>query len=163
MLDHNTYKGDALLEKSYVKDFLTKERVRNKGEVKQYYVEGDHEPIIEPKVFDMVQEEIKRRGKMGHCSGGYAFSSKVVCGDCGGFYGPKIWHSTDKYRKMVWQCNQKFKNKEKKCGTPTLTEQELKQAVVKSESARLDEKKEAIAAAKELQAMLLDNALLESG
>ena len=162
MLKNEKYKGDALLEKSYVKDFLTKERVRNKGEVKQYYVEGDHEPIIEPKVFDMVQEEIKRRGKMGHCSGGYAFSSKVVCGDCGGFYGPKIWHSTDKYRKMVWQCNQKFKNKEKKCGTPTLTEQELKQAVVKAENARLDEKKEAIAAAKELQAMLLDNASLEA-
>ena len=162
MLKNEKYKGDALLEKSYVKDFLTKERVRNKGEVKQYYVEGDHEPIIDPKVFDMVQEEIKRRSRMGHCSGGYAFSSKVVCGDCGGFYGPKLWHSTDKYRKVVWQCNQKFKRKDGKCGTPTLTEPELKRAVVKAENARLDEKKEAIAAAKDLRAMLLDNAALEA-
>lgn len=49
------------------------------------------------------------------------FSSKLVCEDCGGFYGQKVWHSTSKYRKVIWQCNKKFKDKEEKCKTPTLT------------------------------------------
>ena len=52
------------------------------------------------------------------------FSSKIVCGECGGFYGSKVWHSNDKYRKVIWQCNNKFKNKEK-CKTPHLTEKQM--------------------------------------
>ena len=45
------------------------------------------------------------------------FTSKLICGDCGCFYGSKVWHSTDKYRSVVWQCNNKFKA-DKKCTTP---------------------------------------------
>ena len=42
-------------------------------------------------------------------------------------YGSKVWHSTDKYKKTIWQCNYKFdkKNKEQ-CQTPTLNEEEIK-------------------------------------
>ena len=54
-----------------------------------------------------------------------AFHSKIICGDCGGFYGRKVWHSTDEYRSVIFQCNQKFKN-ENRCQTPTLTEDEIK-------------------------------------
>ena len=41
--------------------------------------------------------------------------------DCGHLYGSKVWHSIDKYKKTIWQCNYKFdkKNKEQ-CQTPTL-------------------------------------------
>lgn len=47
--------------------------------------------------------------------------------DCGHLYGSKVWHSTDKYKKTIWQCNYKFdkKNKEQ-CQTPTLNEEEIK-------------------------------------
>ena len=41
-----------------------------------------------------------------------------------------MWHSTDKYRKKIWQCNNKFKNKEK-CKTPNLTEDQIKEEFVK--------------------------------
>ena len=34
-------------------------------------------------------------------------------------YGSKVWHSTSKYRRVIWQCNSKFKNDEK-CNTPHL-------------------------------------------
>lgn len=39
----------------------------------------------------------------------------------------KVWHSTDKYRKTIWQCNYKFdkKNKEQ-YQTPTLNEEKIK-------------------------------------
>jgi len=156
MLKNEKYKGDALLGKSYVADFLTKKVVKNRGEVKQYYVENNHEPIIDPKTFDIVQEETKRRKEMQHYSGKDIFSSKVICGECGGFYGPKVWHSTDKYRRVIWQCNRKFKRGEERCGTPHLTEEEIKAAIISAENKRIDEKAEAIEAAIELRKMLLN-------
>lgn len=54
------------------------------------------------------------------------FSSKLVCGDCGGFYGQKVWHSTDAYRKVIWRCNSKFKG-ESRCATPHLTAEAIQQ------------------------------------
>ena len=101
ILTNEKYKGDALLQKSYTVDFLTKKKKKNEGEVPQYYVENSHEAIISPEVFDMVQYEFeKRKGRVQ--SGANCFSSKIVCGDCGRFYGSKIWHSNDKYRKIIW-------------------------------------------------------------
>ena len=61
ILQNEKYKGDALLQKSYTPDFLTKKQVVNNGEVPQYYVQGSHEPIIEPEIFDRVQDMIKQR------------------------------------------------------------------------------------------------------
>ena len=50
--------GDALLQKSYITDFLTKKQVKNEGEVRQYYITGNHESIITPAVWDFVQAEL---------------------------------------------------------------------------------------------------------
>lgn len=43
ILTNEKYKGDALLQKSYTVDFLTKKHKTNEGEVPQYYVEDNHE------------------------------------------------------------------------------------------------------------------------
>jgi len=43
MLTNEKYKGDALLQKTYIVDFLTKKRINNEGRVPQYYVEESHE------------------------------------------------------------------------------------------------------------------------
>ena len=40
------------LQKVYTTDFLTKKKKKNEGEILQYYVEGNHEAIISPAVFD---------------------------------------------------------------------------------------------------------------
>src|SRR5574344_1082711 len=61
ILANEKYKGDALLQKHFVVDFLTKKRKRNEGELPMYYVTGGHEAIIAPDVFDYVQFEIARR------------------------------------------------------------------------------------------------------
>ena len=53
------------------------------------------------------------------------FSAKLLCGECGCFYGPRIWHSNDKYRKEVWQRNKKYQNA-RICSTPAVTEAEIK-------------------------------------
>jgi hypothetical protein len=42
-----------------VADFLDKRQRKNKGEVQQYYVTGGHEAIIDPVLFDHVQETVK--------------------------------------------------------------------------------------------------------
>lgn len=130
ILTNEKYKGDALLQKSFTVNFLTKEKKQNEGEVPQYYVENDHEAIISPQVFDWVQEEIKRRreGKKRY-SGVSIFSSKIKCGQCGCWYGSKVWHSTDQYRRTIFRCNDKFKNH---CTTPHITEEEIKDIFVKA-------------------------------
>ena len=92
--------------KRFTVNFLTKETKDNEGEMPQYYVEHNHEAIISPQIFDWVQEGIKRRreGKKRY-SGVSIFSSKIKCGDCDGWYGAKVWHSTDKYRRTIYRCN----------------------------------------------------------
>ena len=107
-------------------DFLTKKTKTNEGEIPQYYVEGNHEAIIDPETFEMVQREMARRtkGRNRH-SGVHLFSGKIKCGDCGGWYGSKVWHSNDVYKRIIWQCNQKYKN-EKRCTTPFLDEATIK-------------------------------------
>lgn len=49
-----------------------------------------------------LQREMAKRGKgRKYHSGVHSFSSKVRCGECGSWYGSKVWHSTDKYRRVA--------------------------------------------------------------
>lgn len=125
-------------------DFLTKKVKTNEGEVPQYYVENNHPAIIEPELFDLVQSEIQRRGKgSSRYSGVTIFSSKVQCAECGGWYGSKVWHSNDKYRRVIYQCNNKFRHKTG-CNTPHLTEFEIKDYFVKAVNQLIMEKADLI-------------------
>lgn len=144
ILTNEKYKGDALLQKSFTVDFLTKKMKPNEGEVPQYYVENNHPAIIPPEMFEQVQAEILRRSQSkGRYSGVGIFSSKIKCAECGSWYGSKVWHSTDKYRRVIYQCNHKFKD-DRKCSTPHLTEDEIKAAFVKAYSIFLEERDEII-------------------
>ena len=67
ILTNEKYMGDALLQKTYTVDFLSKKRVNNDGVVPQYYVENNHEAIIPKHLFMLVQEELKKR-KIAHIS-----------------------------------------------------------------------------------------------
>lgn len=116
ILTNEKYKGDALLQKKFTLDFLTKKRKANEGEVPQYYVKNSHPAIINPDEFDAVQAEIERRKGLGRaCSCNSPFSAKIVCGDCGGFYGSKVWGSNTKYRRIIWRCNEKYKGGKMYC------------------------------------------------
>lgn len=161
ILTNEKYKGDALLQKQYTADFLTKKRKKNQGEIPQYYVEGNHEAIIPPETWELVQEEMERRKSMGaRYSSTSIFSSKIKCSECGNWYGSKVWHSQDKYRRVIFQCNRKFKN-DKKCRTPHLTEDEIKDAFVKAVNAVIPEKDELIANTKVMMRTLCDTTELE--
>ena len=139
ILTNEKYKGDALLQKTYTVDFLTKKKKANEGEIPQYYVRDNHEAIIPPDTFEAVQILMTSRktGKNRHSSVSI-FSSRVKCSCCGSWYGPKVWHSNDKYRKVIWQCNHKFEGK--KCTTPTLTEDQLKEIFLRAANQVIDAK-----------------------
>lgn len=113
MLRNEKYMGDALLQKTYTVDFMTKKKVINKGIVPQYYVEDDHEPIIPKELFYRVQEELARRASMNKSSvtrkknqkskfsSEYALTGLLLCGDCG-----------QEYRRVTWSRN----GKKRLCG-----------------------------------------------
>ena len=127
VLSNEIYMGDKLLQKTYSVDFLSKKRIKNQGQVPQYYVEADHEAIIPPQTFKLVQDEVRRR-KNRRAYGKTIFSGKMYCSECGGMYGSKVWHSNDKYRRVIWQCNNKYGNGHTGCKTPHLTEDIIIQA-----------------------------------
>lgn len=141
ILSNEKYKGDALLQKVFTVDYLTKRKKLNNGELPQYYVEGDHEPIISAEIYERVQIESDRRR---HTDNDYAgtkiFSSRIICGECGCYYSPRIWYSTNSYRKVIWQCRRKNKNNGC-CTPPHLVEAEIKLIFVIAVNERISAEK----------------------
>ena len=100
-----------------------------------------------------MQTEIKEREKRGKHSGVSIFANKIKCGCCGGYYGAKVWHSTDKYRRVIYRCNKKYAHKGKPCGTRHLTEEEIKRIFVKALNSLVEVKEKVIV---ELQSLIDD-------
>ncbi len=162
ILRNEKFKGAALLQKSYTVNFLTKKKKLNEGEVPQYYVENSHPAIIEPETFELVQEEFKRRQKAGkYTSAINCFASRITCGDCGGFYGRKVWHSNTKYAQTIWQCNNKFLRKAK-CTTPHLKEEVIKKAFLEAFNSLIDNKEEILSDYDELVKRITDSSKEEA-
>lgn len=156
ILTNEKYKGAALLQKGFTVDFLTKKRKVNEGEVPQYYVEHSHEAIIDPLEFELVQSEILRRKKIGrNYSGNSIFSSRLICGDCGQYFGSKVWQSNTKYRKRIWRCNDKYK-KDTPCNTPHITEDEIQQRFLKAYNSLITNKDELLEDCRVMQEVLTD-------
>lgn len=131
ILQNEKYKGDAILQKTFVTDFLTKKVKKNEGEFPQYYIERNHPAIILPEVFEMVQEEFRRRKKAGGFTRCYSpIAGRVICGDCGGYYGRKAWHSTEpQYKSYVWHCSKRWHD-DCVCKTPIVRQANIEQSFV---------------------------------
>lgn len=124
-------------------------------------MEGNHDAIIEPAVFEAVQKQmaVRQTGKNRQSSVDI-FSSKIRCGDCGSWYGSKVWHSNDKYRRVIWQCNHKFDGR--KCNTPHLDENTIKELFVKAVNILAAEKDEIIADFQAVKEIIFDTDGLEN-
>jgi site-specific DNA recombinase len=149
VLSNEKYKGDALLQKSYSVDFLTKKRVENKGEVQQYYVEDSHPAIIDKEMWEAVQLEMERRRtfiekyglkKIEYALKNNIFSGRAICGHCGSSFGRKIWNSTDeRLRRVVWRCNRKYAVKGKKsCDNKHIDDSVLYKAFINTFNAMIE-------------------------
>ena len=138
ILTNEKYKGDAILQKTFCTDFLTKKMKVNEGEVPQYYVEGSHPAIISPGMFDAVQAELKRRkGRRNYTP--HCFSGRIFCDECGAVYGSKVWNSTSKYKSLVWQCNSKHRG-HTACKTPALRDETIQEAFIRAVNQIVDQK-----------------------
>jgi DNA invertase Pin-like site-specific DNA recombinase len=156
ILTNEKYKGDALLQKRFTVDFLSKKMKDNEGEVPQYYVQNSHPAIIDPDEFDAVQVEYERRKNLGRPNACQSpLSAKLVCGDCGGYFGSKVWNSNNKYRRLIWRCNEKY-NCDQKCTTLHVTEEEVMEKFVDAFNSIMIYRDELIANCRLAQQVLCD-------
>ena len=162
ILTNEKYKGDAILQKTYCTDYIQKTFVENDGsEIPKYYAQNSHPAIVSAEVFDLAQMELEwRKSLNGSYSGKSCFASRVVCGDCGAFYGSKVWHSTDKYRRVIWRCNNKYGG-DVKCSTPHVTQEELEKAFVSVMQKVITEKDAIFAVCREVLDEVLDTSELD--
>ena len=83
ILTNEKYCGDVLMQKYYVTDFITHRLARNEGQLPQYFVENNHDPIVPKYIWTMVQGELRRRAEMKiH----HIENIRVECAKCGGHY-----------------------------------------------------------------------------
>lgn len=139
ILTNEKYMGDALLQKTYTVDFLSKKRVNNDGVVPQYYVENNHEAIIPKHLFMLVQEELKKRkiahisknGQRRNYSSNHSLAQIVFCENCGEIFRRVHWNNRGK-RSIVWRCVSRLENTGVFCDARTVREDDLKQAVIQA-------------------------------
>jgi len=137
ILRNEKYIGDALLQKTYTTDFLTKTRVKNHGVVPQYYVENSHEAIIPREIFMRVQEELIQRrvvhtspnGKTRTFSSTHCFSNIIICAGCGEVFRRVHWNNRGK-KSVVWRCVSRLENTGLFCEARTVLETTLEQVMV---------------------------------
>ncbi|HVI40911.1 MAG TPA: recombinase family protein [Anaerovoracaceae bacterium] len=137
ILRNEKYIGDALLQKTYTTDFLTKKRIRNNGIVPQYYVENNHEAIVPREIFMKVQEELIRRrivhispnGKNRTFSSNHCFAQIIICGNCGEVFRRVHWNNRGK-KSIVWRCVSRLENTGLFCDARTVPESTIEQILV---------------------------------
>ena len=142
ILTNEKYMGDALLQKTYITDCISKKVKKNMGERPMYYVENNHPAIIPRETFDQVQKEMTRRSskrkvlqksgktELGKYSGKYALTELLVCGECGSPYKRVTWARNGKKR-IVWRCVSRLEFGTKYChNSPTLDESRLHNAIL---------------------------------
>ena len=155
ILTNEKIMGDVLLQKTFTADYLTKRRVKNSGQQKQYYVKNHHEAIIPKTVYYKIQEEIARRSSLkkagtrkgktaqGVYSSKYALTGIMVCNECGAHYRRTTWAKNGK-KVIVWRCINRLEHGTKRCHeSPTLKEEVIQEAIMgKLHSLSIDEEEE---------------------
>lgn len=144
ILSNEKYKGDAIINKTYVSDCISKRVKVNNGERNKYYIENNHPAIIDAGTFARVQEEIARRSgkpkvkqkgtktELSRYSSKYALSELLICGECRTPYRRCTWTAKGK-RKVVWRCINRLDYGKKYCHhSPSIEESLLQDAVMRA-------------------------------
>lgn len=156
MLRNEKYCGDALLQKTFVENCISKKTRKNNDELPKYLVQNHHEAIIDRTLFEKVQAEIARRAgkrkvsdktsKTGQSkySGRYALTELLICGNCGTPYKRVTWSKRGK-KKIVWRCISRLDYGTKYCkSSPTVDEERLQAAVLKAINAMMSNRERLI-------------------
>ena len=137
MLSNEKYAGDSIMQKTYIADFLTKKKVKNRGQKEQYYVRNSHQGIISREVFEEVQQEKERRKRIIYKSDGskeysktkyrgqYDIGNILVCGYCGAGFRRRTERG-----KVVWRCATRVEKGRSACPeSPTLKDEEINENI----------------------------------
>ena len=149
ILQNEKHMGDTILQKTFTADFMSKKMVKNEGQVAQYYITDDHEPIVSKELWQATQQEIRRRKEymnvhglrtMGRYTDTQPFTNRVFCGACGDLY----WRRRQQrlgYVKYQWKCKQKCLGKESKgCINQDIWESDLHQTFVMAWNSLLEQR-----------------------
>jgi DNA invertase Pin-like site-specific DNA recombinase len=139
ILLNEKYMGTLLLQKTVTVDYLTHKRVDNKNMEPQYIVQNNHEPIITPEMWDMVQKERERRFAISagkntdrtKYTATYGFSGKLICGQCGNSLKRRHWNSGTPSESIVWQCKSYIDHDGNRCPSKAIKDVELKEAFIR--------------------------------
>lgn len=168
ILTNEKYTGDALLQKTYITDCITKKSRKNNGELPMYLVKNHHEPIISRTDFNRVQEEMARRSakrsiaekltktEQGKYSAKYALSELLICGECGSHYRRVTWTAKG-FKEIKWRCINRIQYGKKNChSSPTIDEQALHKAIISAINEFCEVKDEVAKALRESITEVLD-------
>ena len=124
ILKNEKYTGDALLQKTYIENHLTKQKCFNRGELPQYYAENTHPPIIDHETYERVQALIAERREKANVqkdvTARYPFTGLIVCGCCGAHY-----HRRTNPTRITWQCVTYLRRGKKHCAAKQIPEEAL--------------------------------------
>ena len=142
ILKNEKYCGDALMQKTFTQDCISKKQIRNVGQLPMYLVQDNHEGIVSRDKFNQVKAEMARRnagrapsrnkaptGRSCY-SAKYALTERLVCGECGTLYRRCVWSKRGKKR-AVWRCASRVDYGTTYCrNSPTLDEKPLQDAIL---------------------------------
>lgn len=128
------YTGNLILQKTYRTEVIPFKQKRNKGELPQYFIYENHEPIIRMEEAEAVKEIFEYRRKQMSVDvikvqNRYAFSSKIICGECGKVFRRQKIYIGKPYEKVQWCCIQHIQDKNK-CKMTSIREDIIQQAFI---------------------------------
>ena len=133
ILKNSVYNGTLLLQKTYTTDTLPLTRRRNDGELNQFMVEENHEPLVTKKEWHMVKEILADRRKTARADESkknlnrYEFSSKIRCKECGGIFKRQKVYINTSYEKIKWGCTTHLRTIDL-CSTKSIEQESLEEA-----------------------------------
>lgn len=156
MLKNEIFCGDIILQKTFVSDPITKKVKVNNGERPKIYIKDNHMPIITRELFEKVQLERAKRNNKKYVSplsqsiqilkfsSIHALSSLLVCGCCGADYKRKTWQKRSGESVKVWRCRTRVKNEKYCSNSPSLQEDYIETAILKSIETTQEERRNLI-------------------
>ena len=108
ILKNEKYVGDLVQKKTFTPDYLSHAKKYNHGEEEMVCLTDHHEPIIDRELWEIVQEELKKRNCHGELGAGhsnrYVFSGKIKCGECGASFVSRKKYRRDGSFYKRWGC-----------------------------------------------------------
>lgn len=137
ILTNERYVGDMLLQKTFTTDTLPFQRMRNRGQKPSYYITNNHKPIIAREQAARVKEIMEQRKTekamvdtdTRKYNRRYPFSSKILCGQCGGNFKRQVIFKDKPYRAEQWCCGRHIRNRAE-CSMTAIKEDYIKAAFI---------------------------------